>query len=117
MISQRSNRQRLQELDSACHPHDKSQISFIENEKLALSGHSSFRLYLRDKWNYYDILSIVLLLAVIFTHVADVVNHSEAIARAHIRVFSVTIVFISMRIFESGRVIFEVGLSIGLISV
>jgi hypothetical protein len=51
--------------------------------------------------------SIALLLAVIATHVADMISHTDLIARAHIRLFSVATIFISMRIYETGKVIYE----------
>ena len=48
-----------------------------------------------------------MLLACIFTHVSDIVSHSEYMARTQIRIMSVTIIFISFRLLKVGRIIHE----------
>ena len=48
-----------------------------------------------------------MLLTSIFTHVADIVNHNDYIARVHIRIMSVTVIFISFRLLKVGRIINE----------
>jgi hypothetical protein len=48
------------------------------------------------------------LLAVIFTHIADVVNHTPEMALNNARIFAVAIIVISFRLFQIGRVMFEV---------
>jgi hypothetical protein len=111
-----ASKQRINELNQDerfCHPKDEAQRNFIRDEKtLYLRNRNRFLLYFQDKWNWYDWSTIILLLAVIFTHVADVVSHTELIAKAHIRIFSVTIVFLAIRVFETGRVINEVNIVI-----
>ena len=52
-------------------------------------------------------ISIVLLLTCIFTHIADLVEHSEYKARTHVRIMSVTVIFISFRLLKVGRIINE----------
>ena len=56
----------------------------------------------------YDLVSICLLAACIFTHFADISNHSEAIARTHIRLMAFTIIFISLKIIQVGCIINQV---------
>ena len=48
-----------------------------------------------------------MLLASIFTHVADIVDHKEYIARVHIRIMSITVIFVSFRLLKVGRIIQE----------
>lgn len=50
----------------------------------------------------------MLLAACTATHIADILNHSETLARAHIRLMSVTVVFIALRLLKVGRLISEV---------
>ena len=78
----------------------------IEEEKMCEKTRV-LRSYLSDLWNWFDILSIALLLACIITHIVDIVSHNEAIARAHIRLMSVTVIFISTRLLKTGRVLSE----------
>ncbi len=67
-------------------------------------------LYFQDIWNWFDLLVLALMLVVIGTHVADVIDHSERIARVHIQIFAVAIVFIGIRFFETGRTINSVNM-------
>ena len=55
--------------------------------------------------NMYDWISISLLLACIGTHLEDIRSHSEFKARLHIRIMSVTVIFISVRLFKSSRIL------------
>ena len=103
-----ARKQRIKELEddeSFCHPKDFSQKLFLRREKIMAKQKNAFLLYLEDPWNWFDILSILMILVVFATHVADVIYHSETLARIHIRIFSITIIFIGIRIFEIGRVI------------
>lgn len=58
--------------------------------------------------NWIDLFLIILLLTVIFTHLDDVLNHTEEKTRNHLRVFAITVVFISVNLPRTFRYIFEV---------
>lgn len=45
--------------------------------------------------------------ACIATHVIDILDHSENMARSHIRIMSVTVIFIAFRLLKVGRIIHE----------
>jgi hypothetical protein len=103
-----ANKQRLEELakdERFCHPEDVSRKTYIDKEKAMCVQKNLFLMYFQDKWNWFDLICISLLLSVIATHIADVVNHTEQMARVHIRIFAVAIVFIGMKFFEKGRTI------------
>jgi hypothetical protein len=103
-----ANKQRLEELakdERYCHPEDLSRKIYIDKEKAVCVQKDVIIMYLQDKWNWFDLISIALLLVVIGTHVADVLNHTEHMARVHIQIFAVAIVFIGIRVFEAGKTI------------
>ncbi|CAF1107291.1 unnamed protein product [Brachionus calyciflorus] len=50
-----------------------------------------------------DLLTITLLIISLATHLEDILNHSETIARNHIRVASITVVVLSFRLLKSAR--------------
>ena len=104
-------KQRMGELDEdehCCHPLHSDQMEFIREERKMCRKTQVFKNYIKDAWNWFDIISIMLLSACVFTHIADIVNHLEVIARAHIRLMSVTVVFIALRLLKTGRVLHEV---------
>jgi hypothetical protein len=53
-------------------------------------------------------ISILLLITVVCTHIADVCNHSEQLARDQNRIFAITIIVVSLRVFEVGRFVDKV---------
>ena len=53
--------------------------------------------------NIFDWLCYILLLVDICTHVADVISHSEAVARAHIRLMAITIILLWLRLMKNAR--------------
>ncbi|XP_072007308.1 uncharacterized protein [Engystomops pustulosus] len=62
--------------------------------------------YFKDFWNVFDWIVYFLLLAVILTHIADVVvQHNSDLHISHIRVFAVTIVFLWLRLMKHARAI------------
>jgi hypothetical protein len=93
---------------SCCHPENLSRTKYIEKETEMCVSKNAFSIWSRDVWNWFDIISISLLLVVIGTHVADICDHSEARAKLHIRIFAVTIVFIAIRFFRTARTINKV---------
>jgi hypothetical protein len=63
--------------------------------------------YFTDFWNWFDLISIGLLAAGFFTHIADIIDHNDTLARAHVRIMSITVIFIALRLLKVGRVINE----------
>ncbi|KAM4027277.1 uncharacterized protein ACNLHF_023083 isoform 3-T5 [Anomaloglossus baeobatrachus] len=62
--------------------------------------------YFKDFWNVFDWIVYFLLLAVILTHIADVVvQHNSDLHVSHVRVFAVTIVFLWLRLMKHARAI------------
>lgn len=120
------------ELDRrVCFPKDTDQKIFLDEEQAMCKKADVFKAYFADFWyylrmieffvsykllfvnskkfrNWFDLISIILLCTCVFTHVSDIVNHNEEIARVHIRIMSVTVIFISLRLLKSGRLINEV---------
>jgi hypothetical protein len=88
-----------------CYPKDEEEKKFISHEQNQSKKSRIIYSYLNDIWNWYDIISIILLAAVIFTHIADIINHNELIARANVRIMSISNIFISLRLLKVGRII------------
>ena len=88
-----------------CYPKDEEEKKFIAHEQNQSKKSRILYSYLNDIWNWYDITSIILLSAVIFTHVADIIKHNELIARANVRIMSISNIFISLRLLKVGRII------------
>ncbi|XP_069585093.1 transient receptor potential channel pyrexia-like [Ranitomeya imitator] len=62
--------------------------------------------YFKDFWNVFDWIVYFLLLAVILTHIADVVvQQNSDLHVSHVRVFAVTIVFLWLRLMKHARAI------------
>ena len=111
-----------------CHPHDRPQTTHLQQEKEQCRSSNIYRQYFSELWllclkilcftvkiktkqknrNWYDIISILLLIAVVCTHIADVLNHSEALAINQNRIFAITVIVVSLRVFEIGRFVNQV---------
>ncbi|MEE6463151.1 hypothetical protein FKM82_005801, partial [Ascaphus truei] len=66
--------------------------------------------YLKDFWNVFDWIVYFLLLAVILTHIADiVVRNNKNLHVSHVRVFAVTIIFLWLRVMKHARAIRVLG--------
>ncbi|XP_072269334.1 transient receptor potential cation channel subfamily A member 1-like [Pyxicephalus adspersus] len=62
--------------------------------------------YFKDFWNVFDWMVYFLLCAVIITHIADlVVQNNKDLHVSHVRVFSVTIIFLWLRVMKHARAI------------
>ncbi|CAF0899221.1 unnamed protein product [Brachionus calyciflorus] len=86
------------------HPRDKTQNSYLFNEEILCKKNQGFkRLYLSDGWNQLDLITIILLIASLATHLADILNHNETIAKNHIRVTSITVIVLSLRLLKTAR--------------
>ncbi|XP_056378709.1 uncharacterized protein LOC130274414 isoform X2 [Hyla sarda] len=66
--------------------------------------------YFKDFWNVFDWIVYFLLLAVICTHIADiVVQNNFDLHISHVRVFAVTIIFLWLRLMKHARAIRQIG--------
>ncbi|KAM8966809.1 uncharacterized protein RCH25_025436 [Pelodytes ibericus] len=87
-----------------CHPMWPEEEEYLQKGIEDLQGvHPA---YLKDFWNVFDWIVYFLLLAVILTHIADVVvQHNQDLHTSHVRVFSVTIIFLWLRLMKHARAI------------
>ncbi|CAL1548535.1 unnamed protein product [Lymnaea stagnalis] len=90
-----------------CHPrwpeeekYLKSEIGEVEKLKPK---------YFSDPWNIFDWLCYICLLACMATHIADIISHSEILARAHIRLMAVTIILLWLRLMKNARAFSQLG--------
>ena len=101
---------RVQEIQidrRACHPKDFMQRRFLDREQNMCKQSQMFVNYFTDFWNWFDLISIGLLAAGFFTHIADIIDHSDELARAHVRIMCITVIFIALRMLKVGRIINE----------
>lgn len=68
-----------------------------------------FGFFLISDRNVFDWLCYILLLASIITHVADVIAHSDLLARWHIRIIAVTIILLWLRLMKNARAFERLG--------
>ena len=54
----------------------------------------------------FDWISIILLLACVGTHIDDIVNHTTYKAQLHIRLMSVTIIIVCIRLLKTSQTLF-----------
>ncbi|CAD5123450.1 DgyrCDS11796 [Dimorphilus gyrociliatus] len=59
--------------------------------------------YFNDPWNIFDWICYVLLTVASITHVVDVIDHTNAISRWHIRIMAIAIILIWIRILKIAR--------------
>lgn len=57
-------------------------------------------LHLKKYRNWFDIISILILIIVVITHIIDIAEHSEYIARIHISILAIAVIIISMRLLK-----------------
>ena len=55
--------------------------------------------------NWYDWCTIILLIACIATHIADIANHTTYLAQTHIRLMSVTIIIVCVRLLKTSQIL------------
>lgn len=53
--------------------------------------------------NIFDWTCYLFLMVVIVTHVADIIHHSEPVARAHINLMAITIILLWIRLMKCAR--------------
>ncbi|XP_064624369.1 transient receptor potential cation channel subfamily A member 1-like isoform X1 [Lineus longissimus] len=97
---------REKELDrdkNFCHPRWPEEEEYILQEKDELD--KAAPQYASDWWNIFDWVCYVLLLSCIVTHIADVALpvHSVLLAHAHIRIMSVNIILLWLRLMKNAR--------------
>ncbi|XP_041358930.1 transient receptor potential cation channel subfamily V member 3-like isoform X1 [Gigantopelta aegis] len=84
-----------------CHPQWPDERMFLESELKTLAKLNPN--YFSDYWNIFDWLCYFLLLVSIITHLVDIGFHSDEIARSHIRVMSITIILLWLRLMKNAR--------------
>ncbi|RNA28124.1 transient receptor potential cation channel subfamily A member 1-like isoform X3 [Brachionus plicatilis] len=81
---------------------------FISYETKLNQDSKKFSLsYIADPWNIFDLITIIFVIAALGTHLDDILNHSEINARNHIRVTSISVLFVSARVLKNGRILWE----------
>nr|AAI70078.1 XCAT2 protein [Xenopus laevis] len=87
-----------------CHPMWPEEKEYLQKGIEDLNKvHSG---YFRDFWNIFDWIVYFLLLAVIVTHIADITVQSNTDMHTHhVRIFSVTIIFLWLRLMKHARAI------------
>ncbi|XP_067833410.1 transient receptor potential channel pyrexia-like [Heptranchias perlo] len=90
-----------------CHPRWPEEEAYLKKQLSGLEDmHPN---YFKDFWNLFDWLVYLLLLALIATHVADLLMTSELIHTTSIRLFAVTIIFLWLRVMKHVRAIRALG--------
>ncbi|KAK3576791.1 hypothetical protein CHS0354_002574 [Potamilus streckersoni] len=99
MIKQRTE-EIMQDMEY-CHPRCPDEKAFLQMELDDLQDtHES---YFSDYWNIFDWICYVFLLTSLATHIADIISHSDALARAHIRIMAVNIILLWVRLMKAVR--------------
>ncbi|XP_018414959.1 PREDICTED: transient receptor potential channel pyrexia-like [Nanorana parkeri] len=98
---------RMKELEKDlryCHPMWPEEKEYLQKSVEDLESNQLS--YFKDFWNVFDWIVYFLLSAVILTHIADlIVQNNTALHVSHIRVFSVTIIFLWLRVMKHARAI------------
>ncbi|GFO19270.1 transient receptor potential cation channel subfamily v member 1 [Plakobranchus ocellatus] len=84
-----------------CHPRWPEEEKYLRQEIGELQNLKPK--YFSDMWNIFDWLCYVMLIVCMITHIADVISHTEAVARAHIRLMAVTIILLWLRLMKNAR--------------
>ncbi|XP_035826485.1 uncharacterized protein LOC101851051 isoform X3 [Aplysia californica] len=84
-----------------CHPRWPGEEKYLREEIEAIEDLKPK--YFSDMWNIFDWLCYILLTVCIVTHIADVIAHSETLARLHIRIMSITIILLWLRLMKNAR--------------
>eukprot|EP00105_Crassostrea_gigas_P041955 XP_019926103.1 PREDICTED: transient receptor potential cation channel subfamily V member 1 isoform X2 [Crassostrea gigas] len=94
-------RKHIEEDLKYCHPRWTEESDYLHKELASLDD--SRPRYWSDFWNVFDWICYVFLVASITTHLVDIFKHSETLARAHIRIMSVTIILLWLRLMKVAR--------------
>ncbi|XP_063777394.1 transient receptor potential channel pyrexia-like isoform X2 [Pseudophryne corroboree] len=87
-----------------CHPMWPEEKEYLQNVTEGVEEMQPA--YFRDFWNAFDWIVYFLLLAVILTHIADVIVWRNAnLHTSHVRIFAVTIIFLWLRLMKHARAI------------
>ena len=82
--------------------------NFLNKEELLIKQIDNFeelKKLFTNGWNWYDWISIVILLTCIITHLDDIRDHTDYKARIHLNVMSINVIVVSIRILKSARII------------
>ncbi|ESO84661.1 hypothetical protein LOTGIDRAFT_168525 [Lottia gigantea] len=84
-----------------CHPRWPEEEAFLNRELEMLKEVDQS--YFSDMWNVFDWTCYFLLTVCVATHIADVIAHSEHLARWHVRFMSFTIIILWLRLMKNAR--------------
>ncbi|XP_048759096.2 transient receptor potential cation channel subfamily V member 1-like isoform X2 [Ostrea edulis] len=94
-------RQQIEEDIKFCHPRWTEESEYLKKELASLD--EARPRYWSDFWNVFDWICYVFLITSIATHIVDIFVHSDDLARAHIRIMSVTIIMLWLRLMKVAR--------------
>lgn len=94
-------REEIEEDLKYCHPRWPEEELFLKQELQNLK--EMHTRYFSDMWNWFDWFCYTLLLAVIGTHIADIAAHTDQMARVHIRLTAIVIIFLWLRLMKNIR--------------
>ncbi|XP_061181626.1 transient receptor potential cation channel subfamily V member 3-like [Saccostrea echinata] len=94
-------RKQIEEDLKYCHPRWTEESDYLKKE-LANLDEARPR-YWSDFWNIFDWICYVFLIASIATHIVDIFVHTDDLARSHIRIMSVTIILLWLRLMKVAR--------------
>ncbi|XP_059144999.1 uncharacterized protein LOC131932143 [Physella acuta] len=90
-----------------CHPRWPEERKYLDGELGEIEKLKPK--YFSDAWNIFDWICYILLLVCMATHIADIISHTELLARAHIRLMSITIIFLWLRLMKNARAFAALG--------
>ncbi|KAL5020929.1 hypothetical protein ScPMuIL_000084 [Solemya velum] len=91
----------IEEDEKYCHNQWPEEGEFLISEKVKLDKLRPK--YFNDYWNIFDWICYVMLLLCISTHLVDIFDHSINLALAHIRLMSITIILLWLRLMKNAR--------------
>ena len=84
---------------------NSTEAQYIKDEENILKQSAGFykvlQDYLSNVWHLFEWISIFLIFCCIGTHIADIMNHSEQIARLNVQFTSISIIILSFRLFKT----------------
>ena len=95
------------DMQNLAHPRWQDEINHITRKlkeaKQLTKSWCHLITYLRSLWNLYDIICFCLVLICVFTHVADVANHTVSVARLHVELGAVVTLLLGARLMKDTR--------------
>uniref|UniRef100_A0A2C9M2V5 Ion transport domain-containing protein n=1 Tax=Biomphalaria glabrata TaxID=6526 RepID=A0A2C9M2V5_BIOGL len=84
-----------------CHPRWPGEKKYLLSEIAELENLRPK--YFNDAWNIFDWICYIFLLICMATHIADIIDHSEVLAKVHIRIMAITIILLWLRLMKHAR--------------